>query len=83
MVAPASEMQPEQLDNLVAEIQSKVAAFAPGLEFAVDQLSGKSIVKVTDTATNDVVWQFPSVAAIQISKELDQFQKGVLINRQV
>ena len=74
---------PEQLDDLVAQIQSKVAAFAPGLEFSVDQLSGKSVIKVTDTATNDVVWQFPSVAAIQISKELDQFQKGVLINRRV
>jgi flagellar protein FlaG len=71
----------DQLTALVAQIQSKVAAFTPGLEFSVDQLSGKSIVTITDTATNDVVWQFPSVAAIQISKELDQFQKGVLINR--
>ena len=82
-VAAVSAVEHEPLEDLVAQIQTKVAAFAPGLEFSVDQLSGKAVVKVTDTATNDVVWQFPSVAAIQISKELDQFQKGVLINRQV
>ncbi len=81
--AEASTPEPQHLEDLIAHIQSKVAAFAPGLEFAVDQSSGKSVVKVTDTATNDVVWQFPSVAAIQISKELDQFQKGVLMHRQV
>ncbi len=82
VTAAADDPEPEHLDGVIAQIQSKVAAFAPGLAFAVDQSSGKSVVKVTDTVTNDVVWQFPSVAAIQISKALDQFQKGVLLNRQ-
>jgi len=78
---PATEPTPEQLNALVAEIQAKVASFNPGLQFSIDQNSGKSVVRITDHKTNEVVWQFPSVAAIQISKALDQFQKGLLINR--
>ena len=36
---------------------------------------------VTDQSTKDVLWQFPSEAAIEISKALDLFQKGALLNR--
>lgn len=73
----------DQLTALVAHIQAKVSAFTPDLHFSVDLGSGKPVVMVTDQVTKEVVWQFPSTTAIQISKELDLVQKGFLLNRKV
>jgi flagellar protein FlaG len=72
---------PDNLKRIVGRMQIKVAAANPALQFSIDGASGKSIVKVTDQNTNEVIWQFPSEAALQISKEMDQFQKGLLLNR--
>jgi flagellar protein FlaG len=86
--SPNSEIQvdhasptSDELSLLVAKMQSKVAATSPELHFSVDHDSGKSIVKVTDQTTKEVIWQFPSESALRISKEMDNFQKGMLLNR--
>ena len=62
-------------------MQDKVAAFTPELQFSIDQDTGQAIVKVTDQTTKEVVWQFPSETAFQIAREIDRFQKGLLLNR--
>jgi uncharacterized FlaG/YvyC family protein len=70
-----------QVKQIAEELQRRVAALAPELQFSVDESSGETIVKFTDPATNEVIQQFPSEALIQIGKALDQFQKGLLLNR--
>jgi uncharacterized FlaG/YvyC family protein len=74
---------PDDLQELVADIQRKVASFSPELQFSIDQKSGQPIVTMTDKTTNQVVWQFPSEEAMQVRKALDQFQRGTLLNHQV
>jgi flagellar protein FlaG len=44
------------------------------IEFALDEDSGRTIVKMVDTETNEVVRQFPSEEALAISKALDRLQ---------
>ena len=68
----------ERLDN---QMQSKVSTIAPELQFLVDKDSGKSIIKLTDRNTSEVVWQFPSEQALQVTRALDRFQKGLMLNR--
>jgi len=77
-VAPS----PEDLKKLVSEMQRKVATISSDLQFSVDKETGKSTVKVTDRSTKQVVWQFPSEEALNITKALDRYQKGLLLNRQ-
>lgn len=72
---------PQELNHLVKKMQSRVSETSPELQFSVDQDSGKAIVKVTDQTTQKVIWQFPSEAALRISKEMDRFQKGLLVNQ--
>jgi flagellar protein FlaG len=72
----------DELKSMVNDIQSKVPATAKDLQFSIDQDSGKSVVTLTDRATKEVLWQVPSEVALRISRELDQFQKGTLVNRQ-
>jgi uncharacterized FlaG/YvyC family protein len=52
----------------------------PALAFLVDEDSGKAVIQLTDRATKEVIQQFPTEAALQISKALDRFQKGQLIH---
>ncbi len=52
----------------------------PALAFVLDQGSGRTMIQLTDRATQEVVQQFPSEAALQISKALDSYQKGQLIH---
>ena len=71
----------DELSNLASEIQRKVSSISSDLQFSVDQETGKDLIRVTDRTTKKVVWQFPSEEALNITKALDQYQKGVMLNR--
>lgn len=77
-VAPVSE----ELNQLVKEMQRKLESLSSDLQFSVDKDTGKNIVKVTDRTSKQVVWQFPSEDALQVTRELDRYQKGLMLNRQ-
>lgn len=68
------------LSQMVGELQKKVATYSSELKFSIDQNTGKSIVKLTDTSTNTLIWQYPSEEVMQIAKEIDKFQQGLVIN---
>jgi flagellar protein FlaG len=89
---PASELQtierlvkmapaPEDLKTIVNELQRTMNARASDLQFSIDEGSGKTIVRMTDRSTKDIVWQFPSEEALQISRDLENFQQGLMINK--
>jgi flagellar protein FlaG len=69
------------LQRAADELQMRVTQLAPELQFSVDQSSGKSIIKFTDRKTNEVIQQFPSKEVLDLIKELDNFQRGLLLNR--
>jgi flagellar protein FlaG len=73
----------DELKNLASEIQRKVSAVSSDLQFSVDEETGKDLIRVTDRTTKKIVWQFPSEEALNITKALDQYQKGVMLNRKV
>lgn len=62
----------EQVKQAVHEINKSMQSHARGLEFSVDDESDRTIVKVVDTNTKDVIRQIPSEEALAISKALDQ-----------
>jgi flagellar protein FlaG len=64
----------------VEEMQKRVGAYSSELKFSIDQHTGKSIVKLTDISTNTLIWQYPSEEAMQIAKEIDRYQQGLVIN---
>jgi len=70
----------DELKRLVAEMQTRLSGANANLVFSVDQDSGRSIVKVTERTTNEVIWQFPTEQALQVSKELGRYL-GALVNR--
>ena len=67
-----------KLETAVASINKFLKPVASSIEFSIDEQSGRTLVKVIDTDTNDVLRQYPSKEALAISQELDKLQ-GLLI----
>lgn len=62
------------------ELQRSIHAVAPELDFSVDRESGRTIIKVTDPDTKEIIRQIPAEEALRLNKEIDRFL-GLLVNR--
>ena len=69
----------EQVKQAVQKIQGAVDNLAHNLQFSIDEDTGKTIVKVMDARTNEVIRQMPSKEAVEIARTLDKVQ-GLLFN---
>jgi flagellar protein FlaG len=58
-----------------------VQSVSSSLQFSLDQDTGRTVVKMVDTQTAEVLRQFPSEEMLAISKSIDRMQ-GLLINRE-
>lgn len=70
----------QQLDEAVKAVNDFVNPVNNSLQFRVDDDTGKTIVKVIDKTTNEVIRQFPSEEMIAIAKALDGI-KGLLFRQ--
>jgi flagellar protein FlaG len=75
------EQNIEELQRITQELQRRANTLAPELQFTVEQSNGQSVMQFTDRTTNEVIRQFPSEETIQMGKELDKFQRGLMINK--
>lgn len=70
----------EQMQMAVAEIRKAVAPVARNLQFSIDKETGKTIVKIVDAETNEVIRQIPGDEVIAIARAIDRMQ-GLLIKQ--
>ena len=75
------EALPELVGKALEEVERAVAPMAQSLQFSLDKDSGKTVVKVMDTDTNEVIRQIPSEEVLAISKAVDKL-KGLLLKQQ-
>lgn len=68
------------LSDALQNINKTMQALGQDLEFSVDADSNRTIVKVIDQRTQEVIRQMPSAEALEIAKALDQVQ-GLLIRQ--
>ncbi len=73
---PKSE---EQIQQAVQKIQGVVDNLAHNLRFSIDEDTGKTVIKVMDIHTKEVIRQIPTEEAINIARTLDKVQ-GLLFN---
>jgi len=78
--APAQPVAPEAVAAAVQSANAYMQSVSSSLEFSLDDASGRTVVKVVDTETEEVLRQFPSEEMLAISKSIDRMQ-GLLINR--
>jgi len=80
---PAAQPSPPAPDEAAvrqaaAAATQAVRSLASSLEFSVDRQTGKTIVRVVDTATHEVIRQIPSEEMLAIARALDRLQ-GLLV----
>jgi flagellar protein FlaG len=69
-----------QLATALQSINKALQDLSPNLEFTVDADSNRTVVKVLDQQTKEVIRQMPSAEALEISKALDKLQ-GLLVRQ--
>jgi flagellar protein FlaG len=72
----------DKLNDALKNINQAVKALSPNLEFSVDSESNRSVVKIVDHETKEVIRQMPTPEALEIAKALDRLQ-GLLIRQKV
>jgi flagellar protein FlaG len=78
--APALHTQatPEQMKQVSDMLNKEISRVSQSLRFSVDQQTGKTVIKVLDSSTDEVIRQIPSEEALNISQALDRLQ-GLLL----
>lgn len=79
---PLSE-QPTALElvqQAMEDVRKAITPVAQDLLFSIDEDTGKTIVKVVDASTDEVIRQIPSEEIISIAKALDKLQ-GLLVQQ--
>lgn len=76
---PQQQPQPEQVQKAVESIKQMIEAKAPNsLAFSIDDSTGKTIVRITDAQTGEMIRQIPSEEMLEIARSLDRMQ-GMLL----
>ncbi|MES3024447.1 MAG: flagellar protein FlaG [Pseudomonadota bacterium] len=68
----------DEVDRALKSINSALQSRSPNLEFSVDSESERTIVKVVDRMTQEVIRQMPSVDTLEIAKALDRLQSMLI-----
>lgn len=72
---------PEKVEDAVKQIEQFTQSVAQNLKFSIDEDTGKTVVKIMDSQTNELIRQIPSEEAINIARTLGKIE-GVLFNDQ-
>jgi flagellar protein FlaG len=72
----------EQLDQAMQQMQNALPPVARNLQFSIDEETGRTVVKVIDPSTKEVIRQMPSEELLSIAKALDSM-RGLLIKQDV
>lgn len=70
----------DQVTKAVSELNQSKQAQIQGLEFSIDNDSKRTVVKVVDQTTKEVLRQIPTVEVLEIAKSLDS-AKGLLLKQ--
>ncbi len=74
--APSSDDVLKALD----EVRDAVKPVAQSLHFSLDQDTGRTVIKVMDMETNEMIRQIPSEDILKIAQAIDKLQ-GLLIKQ--
>lgn len=71
----AAEVQADRstIDKAVDQVKTALAPVARNLQFSIDEDTGKTVVKVVDQSTKEVIRQIPSEELLSITRSLDKF----------
>lgn len=71
----------EAIDEAVDKVSDALKIVARSLQFSVDEDTGRTVIRITDSATQEVIRQMPSKEFLEISKAMEKLQ-GLFIKQE-
>lgn len=78
--AKNAEPSRERIEEAVNAVNEFLKPINNSIQFSLDEDTGKTVVKVIDLETKDLIRQFPSEEMLAIAKAIDQM-KGLLVHQ--
>lgn len=78
----APQPEPSAIDTAIGKLQDYVQKLDRELQFSVDSDTGRTVVKILDARTQEVVRQIPSEELVELSKSLEK-TRGILFRSEV
>lgn len=75
---PSDSPSEEQVREITRQLQRATESVAQNLQFMVDGETGKTVIRVVDGATKEVIRQIPSEEVLAIARAMDRLQ-GLLL----
>ncbi len=79
-VLQTQQANQKELQLAVDALQRKVQLSVSNLHFSIDNETGRTVVKVTDGTTKEVIRQIPPEEILKLGKALDKMW-GLLLNK--
>ena len=86
---PAAEVSKTELQQAVDVVNQAVALEQRSLSFSIDDASGRSVIKVIDYETDELIKQIPSEELLKVAQDIKRLQEemgqsiGLLIDNKV
>ena len=72
----------DRLENSVQRLSELVQSVQRDLQFSIDQQSGKTVITVLDSTTEEIIRQIPSEEVLSLARNIESL-KGVLFSAEV
>jgi flagellar protein FlaG len=79
--APVQALSHEDVEKTVDEIRRHIAPVDQNLLFTIDKETGKTIVRLIDSSTKEILRQIPSEELVAIARALGKSSQSGLIER--
>ena len=86
---PVTEVSNTELQQAVDVVNQAVALEQRSLNFSIDDVSGRSVIKVIDYETDELIKQIPSEELLKVAQDIKRLQEemgqsiGLLIDNKV
>ncbi len=71
----------EVVDQAIDKVSEALKTVARSLQFSIDEDTGETVIRITDSATKEVIRQMPSKEFLEISKAMEKLQ-GLFIKEE-
>lgn len=71
---PAQQPDKQAVEEAVASMKDSTQALQRNLDFSIDDSTGRMVVKVTDSASGEVIRQMPTEEALRLAESLDEMR---------
>ena len=80
---PVGVISDEQVKNAVSKLNEYVQSTERTLDFQMDEDSGKTVIKVFDKQSSELIRQIPNELALELAQNLNDDEPSLLFSAQV